>query len=72
MESQFFPLVYILGTITACAVFLWYGSRFERKSRHLRDGRLYTEKVENTGVKKRLHPEKSTPLDPQDVRTPIP
>jgi hypothetical protein len=60
MESQFLSLVYILGTITACAVFLWHGSHFERKNRHLRDGRLYTEKVKNAGVKNRLHTEKST------------
>jgi hypothetical protein len=61
MESQLFSLVYILGAITACAVFLWYGSRFERKNRHLRAGCIHAEKVKNTGVKNRLQKEKSTP-----------
>src|SRR5258708_5865245 len=25
MKSPFFPLVYVLGTITVCTFFLWYG-----------------------------------------------
>ena len=63
MESQFFSLVYVLGTITACAVFLWYGSRFEREigARVTAVCEREREKVKSTGVKNRLHAEKNMP-----------
>jgi len=61
MASQFFSLVYVLGTIMVCAVFLWYGSRFEREIGARVTAVYEREKVKSTGVKNRLHAEKNMP-----------
>jgi hypothetical protein len=61
MESQFFSLVSILGTITVCTVFLWYGSRFEREIGTRVTAVYDTEKVKSTEVMNRLDAEKNNP-----------
>ena len=61
MERQFFSLIHVLGTITVCTVFLWYGSRFEREIGTRVTAVYDTEKVKSTEVMNRLDAEKNNP-----------
>src|SRR6202162_1776406 len=57
MKSQFFPLVYVLGTITACTCFLWSGGTIGAAA----ETGLDTAKIESiTGLKGVLNENENT------------
>ncbi len=58
MKSPFFPLVYVLGTITVCTFFLWYGGTVSAAGAEIG---LDTAKIESiTGLKGVLNEKENT------------
>jgi Domain of Unknown Function (DUF1259) len=58
MKNPFFPLVYVLGTITVCAFFLWYGETIVAAGA---ETGLDTAKIESiTGLKGVLNDKENT------------
>src|SRR5258705_7426549 len=58
MKSPFFPLVYVLGIITVCTFFLWYGGTVSAAGAEIG---LDTAKIESiTGLKGVLNEKENT------------
>jgi hypothetical protein len=59
MKSPFFPLIYVLGTVTVCTFFLWCGGTFAAAA--AAETGLDTPKIESiTGLKGVLNQKENT------------